>query len=180
MRPWCFLDLDGVLVDFVAGALKLHKHHIPYQQVRWDFYNQIGLSSEADFWKDMGYDFWKGLDWTMEGRELLTALEDLFGRERIVLLTSPCLTPGCVDGKLEWVRKNLPSYTRQILVGSIKQAIAAPHKLLVDDNQDNTQKFTDAGGLTVLVPRPWNRLADRAYETGFSVPDLIWSIKTLI
>ncbi len=155
MRPVCLLDLDGVLVDFVGGALSLHGKHVPPSEVRWDFLTQIGLEP-ADFWRPLGRSFWAGLPWTAEGRELLDVVEDVFGPENVCLLTSPCATPGCCEGKLDWVARELPAYRRRVLVGACKHLVAGPGKLLLDDHDANVEAFREAGGSAILVPRPWN------------------------
>ena len=162
MKPVCFLDLDGVLVDFVGGALAMHGKHIPPAEVRWDFLTQIGFDGVNDerFWAPMGRDFWAGLGWTADGRAILAAVEEAFGAEQVCLLTSPCLTPGCAEGKLDWVRRETPGYARRVLVGPCKHLLAGPRKLLVDDHDANCEAFNRAGGASVLVPRPWNTRRD--------------------
>lgn len=168
MKPVCFLDLDGVLVDFVGGALAMHGKHIPPAEVRWDFPSQVGFDgvNAAAFWAPLGRDFWAGLGWTADGRGILAAVEDAFGPERVCLLTSPCLTPGCAEGKLDWVRRELPGYARRVLVGPCKHLLAGPGKLLVDDHDANCEAFAKAGGASVLVPRPWNEYRDDCRSDG--------------
>lgn len=153
MVDTCFLDLDGVLVDFVGGALKLHGRELPYEQTEWNFQHQLGIPAE-EFWPPMGHDFWAGLEWTADGKEILAGLEDIF--ETIVILTSPIDTPGAVEGKMAWIRREMPAYTRRFFVGPPKQTIASETKLLIDDHTDNVSLWRAAGGPAVLVPRPWN------------------------
>lgn len=160
----CFLDLDGVLVDFVGGAFALHGRSLPRRAVQWDFDKQLGIPA-ADFWAPMGQAFWAGLDWTPEGRLLLGGIEGLFG-ENVVLLTSPCQTVGAVEGKVDWIRQYLPRYSRRFFVGPAKHTIAGPGKVLVDDHEGNVTPFVAHGGNAVLVPRPWNRRASETNDNG--------------
>lgn len=156
----CYLDMDGVLVDFVKGALAAHDRTLPPAEVLWDFPSQIGFKgNEASFWAPLGHAFWYNLDWTGEGVELLDGLEDLFG-DRVVLMTSPCATPGAVEGKVDWIRRRLPRYSRQFFVGPAKHLAAGPGKILVDDHDGNVTEFRACGGAAVLVPRPWNSLRE--------------------
>ena len=153
----CLLDMDGVLVDFVAGAAKHHGFD-PVVVDRWDFVEKVGLTT-AQFWNPLNADFWAGLPWTPDGREILAAVEDAFGKENVCLLSSPCDTAGCMDGKLTWIREHLPGYRRRFLFGPAKEFAANGNRVLVDDSDGNAEAFRNAGGPVLLVPRPWNRLA---------------------
>lgn len=169
MTPVCFLDLDGVLVDFVGGAFRLHGRSVPAADVQWGFPEQLGFSGVNDpaFWEPMGFDFWAGLAWTPEGRDVLRSVEAAFG-DRVAVMTSPCDTPGAVEGKVAWVRRELPAYRRRFFVGPAKDMAAGPGKVLVDDHDANVDKFVAAGGAAVLVPRPWNRRRDETVDGRFS------------
>jgi hypothetical protein len=173
-----FLDLDGVLVDFVGGAFAHHGKSLPMREVRWDFPKQLGFEDAwaESFWAGLGYDFWANLDWTAEGQALLAQLEGLFG-DRIALLTSPAKTSGCAEGKLAWIGRHLPKYARRYFIGPPKELIAGPGKILVDDHEENTRKFAAAGGRAILVPRPWNcRRHETDNEGRFNVARLAGEI----
>ena len=173
-----FFDLDGVLANFVGGALRLHNrdHDVPVESCRWNFMTQLGFTGENDpaFWAPLGFDFWAGLSPYSDGMALLRATEQRFAKDgvgEIGLLTSPCDTPGCVDGKRAWVAKHLPSYRRKLFVGSAKQLFAGPGKLLIDDHDSNVNAFEAAGGRAVQPPRPWNRHRETSLAGGlFDVP----------
>ena len=100
------LDLDGVLVDFTTGAQRVHGKKIPLSEVRWGLEEQFGLDPD-EFWKPMDHDLWAGLNWTVEGKELLSGIERMCG-DRVVLMTKPCDTHGGVEGKVSWIKKHLP------------------------------------------------------------------------
>ena len=104
----------------------------------------------------MGHGFWAYVEWTLVGKELLAGLERLFHGE-VVLMTSPCDTEGSVSGKVEWIRRELPAYSRRFFVGPCKHAAAGPGKVLIDDHDANVDMFKSHGGRAVLVPRPWNQ-----------------------
>ncbi len=176
MKPTCYLDMDGVLVDFVSGALRAHGRAIYPKKVRYEFPVDLGFKSPHDpaFWNPLGREFWSSLDWTGEGKELLAGLELIFG-ERIVLVTSPPLLPlGAVDGKEQWVQRNLPAYMDRLVITRAKYLMAGPAKLLVDDNNDNIVQHYAGGGRVVMVPRPWNARRHQTDDEGrFSVDAII-------
>jgi 5'(3')-deoxyribonucleotidase len=155
MNLTCFLDMDGVLVDFAGAAQKLHGKILPPAEVKYDFWEQMGLTPD-EFWAPIDADFWANLEWTAEGQELLEALERKFTPQNIIIMTSTSNKRGATDGKLDWIEKHIPQYSRRYLMGPTKSAAAARGKILVDDFQFNTTDFMLSGGHSVLVPRPWN------------------------
>ncbi len=170
-----FFDIDGLLANFVSGALAHHgRADIPHGSVTWGVESQLGLTPEA-FWRDLGHSFWSNLAPYPDGMELLTRVAAHVGAERIGLLTSPCETAGCVEGKREWVARYLPDYRRRLFVGSAKHLFASPTKILIDDHNFNVDSFTGAGGLAVMPPRPWNRLASECKPGGMFCPDAVFA-----
>lgn len=158
MAPVVFFDLDGVLADFVRGAFRLHGREVPVRSVRWDFWTQLGFQPGNDpaFWGPMDRGYWRELPAYGDGFILLAAVERMVPRDRIALATSAQGSDGCIDGKRDWVKHNLPEYLPRLFTGAAKELFAAPGKLLIDDSDMNVTKFRAAGGETVLVPRPWN------------------------
>jgi 5'(3')-deoxyribonucleotidase len=163
----CFLDLDGVVADFVAGAVLRHNMGINKNQCRWEFdiahCNKTGMS-RSDFWDAFDYDFWRSLPKTAEAYQLVFDLTHIFGIKNICILTSPPRTKGSVDGKLEWITEHFPQFKRQFLVGPAKYFLAHPNAILVDDHDENERLFNQYGGKCILVPRPWNRRRDEVMD----------------
>lgn len=166
-----FFDMDGVLSDFVGGALKHHnRDDLDRAGAPWGLESHLGLTPEQ-FWSSLGYEFWRDLLPLADGFALLGHAERLVGRDNVALLSSPCDTPGCADGKRDWVRRHLPEYRRRLFLGSAKEMFAGPTKILVDDHDGNVEKFRRAGGRAVMPPRPWNRDRDLCVAGGdFFIP----------
>lgn len=159
------LDMDGVLVDFIGGAMKLHNKHYPgyphdpiaqTEQMPWDI-EPIFQMSAPELWEPMGLEFWSNLSPLPWMRQVVGMLEAEFGEEHICILTSPVRTDGCIDGKMAWIRKHLPQYKRRFLVGPAKEFCSSARHALVDDHEGNEVKFKEAGGHSFLFPAPWNR-----------------------
>lgn len=150
-----FIDLDGVLVDFTKGALSHHNRVVPYSEITWDFHKQMGLSG-TEFWSPLGEHFWATLKPTEEFENLVHIMFNLMETEKVFLVSSPCLTLGCITGKARWVERYLPSFTRRLILTGDKHILAGPRKLLIDDNADNCSQWSRAGGQFFLFPRPWN------------------------
>jgi 5'(3')-deoxyribonucleotidase len=161
MKTQVFLDVDGVLADLVKGIAAYFKIPNPYDNPAnlGNYHLDKILGMDADsFWGPLGYDFWENLDFMDDAHAILFRVFHHVTDKQVTLLTSPISTPGCAEGKLSWVRKKLPKFHRRTLVGSNKEAIAAPGKLLIDDYDRNVDAWIEAGGPAIQVPRPWNRL----------------------
>jgi 5'(3')-deoxyribonucleotidase len=152
--------MDGVLVDFDGGACKIHGVASPWLKPenlgKWGAEKEFGFSYD-DFWLPMGETFWAKLKWTAEGQEILAITERVFGRENICLMTTPCQTAGCAAGKIEWIKKNMPTeYREQFMLGFQKYFCAHTDTILIDDSDKNVNAFRAHGGSAILVPRLWN------------------------
>ncbi|NOQ21613.1 MAG: hypothetical protein GQ565_03035 [Candidatus Aegiribacteria sp.] len=174
-----FLDMDGVLANWVGGIHKLLNIPFsvdkwPYKTGRegWHFHNEIGLSFEQiDGVCD--YDLWTNLDWTPDGRDIYSYTCLVFGRHNIRLLTAPMPNVMSASGKVAWVQKNIPELSKQLIISTAPKSMFArvPDSVLIDDSSDNVDAWRAAGGRAILVPRPWNddcARADRASGVVFS------------
>lgn len=83
-------------------------------------------------------------------------VERRFGPRNIVVCTSVPLDSEAASGKLKWIQREIPEYSRRYLLGPAKE-FCAPG-LMIDDSDFNVDNFELAGGKAVLVPRPWNSL----------------------
>lgn len=157
-----FLDLDGVLADFVQGAVELHGYDSdPYGPVanrgRWDLEKIIGIP-EQDFFSPMGYDFWANLKPLPWAWQLMDIVNETFGEENVAIMTSPVPRDGCIDGKRAWIKKHLPNIGTRVFFGKHKWLCANPHALLIDDYPKNVNRFRRNGGQGLLFPAKWNKL----------------------
>lgn len=153
----CLLDMDGVLVDFIGGACKHHGIKNPYDYPanlgKYDLMELILIKPE-EFWKTLDREFWANLDPMHDFDPIMQLLEIEIGLKNICLLSSPCQTEGCMEGKLDWIKKYLPDFKRRFLFGPAKHFCSRNSRLLIDDSEMNTDSYD---GQSILVPRPWNR-----------------------
>jgi 5'(3')-deoxyribonucleotidase len=167
-----FLDMDGVLVDFVLPAMRMHgadltsEYHYP-DGFNWDvvgatnyirgrdhigYYYPQTVSYE-DFWKALGFQWWSSLKPYPWAGLFIQELEK-YGSVR---LATSAATSECAAGKYTWVKKNLPQYLDKLHIGCCKSDFAQDGALLIDDRDKNCDDFIAAGGMAILVPRPWNK-----------------------
>ena len=171
-----FLDLDGVLADFVSAARDVHRYHDPanvpadYVAAKWDFFTDWGITGKT-FWSHIhakGLDFYGS--WVQPYSWALTILREVDrGHDDFAVLTAPSSSHWSYAGKKLWVDTYLrPACRRPIklIVANMphgedtKHLLAGPDRLLIDDNDENVGEFRRAGGHAVVFPQLWNSRAD--------------------
>lgn len=156
------LDMDGVLVDFLSGALKaLNRNFNKTYTIeeyadkfgQWGTYDFYGIS-KAEFWQSIEEtpDFWynlKPMPWYKELYSFLSEMGD------ITIITSPSLDPSCAMQKLQWLDNYMNIKSDAVFMGSRKYLMAG-NGILIDDYSENVNKFRLAGGEAILIPSNWN------------------------
>lgn len=154
------VDIDGVLADFVADALRVHGRE-GHSVTHWNFFEDFPMTL-SDFWRGIdgeGEDFWlnlKAYDWM----DSLLSIVGEYGD--FTLATTPSLSHHCCSGKRLWIQKHFGQRFTKYMIGGQKHLMAKPGVVLIDDNDDNVKKFADCGGAAILFPQPWN--ANRGME----------------
>jgi 5'(3')-deoxyribonucleotidase len=158
-----FMDLDGVLSEWVASAAVAFG--VPYEELmaKWppgsnDIESALGITQD-ELWAVVdaqGESFWSDLPETPWARRLYEGAKKV---GPVVFLTSPSHHPSSLAGKLTWMQRftGNPRF-RDYLVGPRKEACASPGAILIDDHDGNLDKFSAAGGIPICVPRVWNRM----------------------
>jgi 5'(3')-deoxyribonucleotidase len=157
------LDCDGVYADFVTGVLE--KMGIPfpgYDKWPWgrvfDIFPLVG-SNWKEASKHCDAAFWANLPWMPDGEDILAEVEKRFRPNETMILTKPMDHDGSYTGKAEWVTTNMPDFRRRLVPTHIPKSEFAHsfNCLLIDDSQENVDKYIAAGGAAILVPRPYNQ-----------------------
>lgn len=160
MQPRCFIDLDGVLADFVRAALQVHGRTIAdIPPGTYELEKVWGLTG-GEFWEPLrGAAFWSNIDQTPEALQIMHVARACFGQDNIAILTAPSQDPECYWGKKLWVRANFPDLEGRLIFATpgTKQFFSSPINTLMDDRDSNIEEWRAAGGQGVLVPRPWNK-----------------------
>lgn len=151
------LDMDGVLVDFFRAALRKHNaEHLVYgwPPGEWFMERVLGISDKA-FWAPIDADpsFWMSLSGYQDWRKLYAAC---CAYAPTTIATTPSHHPHSAYGKVVWLQKHLGEDFRSYMLGPQKHLLATPTRLLIDDRDENCERFEKAGGKALLVPRPWN------------------------
>jgi 5'(3')-deoxyribonucleotidase len=180
MSARIMLDMDGILADFVEGACVAHRAANPYEAgaTGWNIVDLLNKTPDA-FWAGMGYGFWANLRKTPEADSIVREAERAVGRSNIGILSTPCLTPGCIDGKLDWLKEHYPEFARSYCFTARKEFAASKSAVLIDDADHNADAFTAAGGHAVLYPRPWNTNRGKPYPLSYFRTALRQAVATI-
>jgi 5'(3')-deoxyribonucleotidase len=156
------LDMDGVLSDFLSGAIKVlnkkfNKTITLEQYVKefgcWETYDYFGITPK-EFWDAIGEEehFWLNLKPIPWAKDLYKALDQI---GEVTIVTSPSLDPQCIVEKYQWLSKYLGVGTDKVFMGTRKYLLAG-NGILIDDYFKNVESFKEAGGKAILVPSVWN------------------------
>lgn len=175
------LDLDGVFVDFVGAAFKTFDITLSGlgeypKRAGWNVVKALNILrreqglypvSDDQFWGRFDEDFWSHLQWYPGAVQLYETVIKAFGAGNVWISTSATLQPSCAAGKLKWVDREMPEIgSARTFIGRDKWLLAGPDRVLLDDRDKNCLMFSEAGGLSVLVPRPWN-MSSHVEDTNF-------------
>ncbi len=178
-----FLDMDGVLCNFVGGFCALHGKSAdevfpPGQQGNYEFHDSLGMTRDQ-LWRSIdavGEDHWANMQpypWALELYEHCKSVAPT------IILSTPSLHHSSLSGKCRWLQKYFGSRFRDYLLGPRKEECARPDTVLIDDFETNCEKFAARGGKAIVFPRPWNGLWQLDDPVGHIVRELAkhWSDK---
>ena len=166
------LDLDGVLADFDKGAC--YAHGISPQKMielrtPGDWYlptvfakcKQQSVMSVEEFWQPItrgGAEFWVNLKEFSWHRELVLFISSLKNTEDFHIITAPSQCPTSYTGKVRWIKKQYGAGFDRFAITPHKEIFAQPGVLLIDDREENINKFVAAGGEGLIFPSQGNSL----------------------
>lgn len=169
-RQILYLDMDGVLVDFIGGLCRLFgttesdlaaRHEKP---LPWSLEKLFGRPfAEIDAKADIG--FWYNLEPYPWADEVVETVCRLF-HDRVFLCTSGG-NPGtsyfnrAAIGKALWVHRHYPHLADSLIFAFQKWPLAGPDKILVDDCESHVERFQANDGEAILFPQWWNSEWDR-------------------
>jgi len=156
----CFLDMDGVLADFLGGCCRAHNRPSPYTDPKsfgiFELETLFGISG-SKFWEPCnGASFWDDLDKMPDADDIVRLATSVFGVQNIAILTAPSMSSYCVPGKRRWIKRQFPQFSDQMIFTGAKRFLAGPDRVLIDDRSRNIEDFRQAGGTAITVPRLWN------------------------
>jgi 5'(3')-deoxyribonucleotidase len=160
-----YLDMDGVLVDFVGGVFKRYDID-PSEQANiksWDFFAEYDID-EQHFWNTVAarVGFWRDLEPYPYAKAVFNMCHKY--AEEVKICTS-CGCPAAASGKNDWIKEHLGLASKDVIHIVDKWRLAyMPKTILIDDSEVNLAYWHNActaanRGLyawSILFPQPWN------------------------
>ena len=156
-----FVDMDGVLADFVQGVQGPKYLNGPLTDHLYDD-NKIELSNKGLF-KDLPL---------MPGmKDLINAVKDTGVYWEILTCTGELNRKKVAQDKTIWIRKHVDPgvVITCTFKGEQKAAYAKPGSILIDDRPRNIKAWTDAGGIGILHKNAADTIAQLQDLTRFLV-----------
>ncbi len=138
MTRHLFLDCDGVLADFDAGARLVLGTDVRTFEAR---------HGKREFWRRLARtkDFYATLPEMPDARELFDAVRHL----NPTILTGLPLGNWAAPQKVRWAAEHFPGVPIITCMARDKHHHMSPGDVLVDDRADHRGKWEDAGGVFV-------------------------------
>ena len=148
-------DLDGVLADFVSASYEVHGKEAE-QAIKWNYFEDWNLGPGEFFGEIRKYkDFWRNLNpypWKNSLVREICKYDPEF-----LIMTKPDDHYNSWGGKFDWIGNHLNiSRADRIMMGGSKHLLAAPNRVLIDDNDKNIEMWRDHGGIGILFPQLYN------------------------
>lgn len=184
------LDMDEVLTDFVGGACRLHGvsreevDELRAQMGTWYVEPVLTLLlnrriQAEDFWKpihEQGEGFWTGLELLPWAHELIEYVKSLQIDWHIV--TSPSRCPSSYSGKVKYLKRMFGSHFDRFVISPHKHLLAKPGVVLIDDREENIEKFIKAGGDGLVFPSAGNKFHKLSQDPVAHIRSMFNSLET--
>ena len=155
-----FIDVDGVLTDFVGGFLTCYDQHggeIPegFEVTSWTSIDFLPSRMALDMaWND--WDLMRYLPPVMDN---IDAVQELLEDQENEVYLATAIAQHHIFGRLHWLERTMPWFPKDhVIFCSHKHVLAGD--MLVDDNVTNLVAWCTANpdGVGVLIDRPYNRV----------------------
>lgn len=151
-----FVDMDGVLCDFVSAIYGIKGKQ--YREVEYrggfdDLWQNVGMTEE-EMWAIVDHtpDWWRSLKPYPWANDLMELLMNQGVPVRILSTARKHHTS--YSGKVQWLEDH--GFNQPLILCAEKNLLAGPGRVLVDDKEENVAEWVADGGMGITFPQPWN------------------------
>ena len=144
-----YVDLDGVLADFVKGVAQLLDGGYSEEKYESDPKYRSKMWKAVEDYAKEGGKLWLELDPMHDAKQLWNYVKD-YGPEILSATGNP--EYGAAPQKLEWVAQHVDPNVKVNLTrkSADKAEYAAPNYILIDDKEKSIGPWKAAGGIGIL------------------------------
>lgn len=154
-----YLDVDGVLANYVEGILRLtgekavqHDDIKDYDIHKFISATQAWVEEQRDMW---GGAFWENLPAYSNAKQIVAEAKEL--ADHICFLTTPSGAIESRHGKLRWLEEHFGPGLDVCFAQLGKHHYGSCERtMLIDDNPRTVSEFANTGSFALVQPRPWN------------------------
>lgn len=131
--------MDGVLVDFDGGFMKISKGKHPdslKKNIFWAMFYSLTKGKETEYWAN--------LPWMKDGKTLWNYIS----KYKPDLLTAPPSTAAKI-GKKQWADTNLGGVNIIFRQARDKHQLVEPNAILIDDKESTIDTWNQKGGIGI-------------------------------
>ena len=144
-----YVDMDGVLTDF-ERRFEQFAGVTPNEFIDQKTIEFGKKKAEEQFWdlidKQIGVRFWVGMPWMPQGEKLWKYIKKF----KPIILYSPSRDESSRIGKGLWVKRNIPGTPLKLAYKADGKArYASPTSILIDDRDDNIERWKSSGGIGI-------------------------------
>jgi 5'(3')-deoxyribonucleotidase len=152
------IDTDGVIRDFVKGIEEQRGLNFDFSTGK-SIQVLMGVEDHEFRTRLDNFLFWQHLQPTKDAKEIFEIVKKYFAPENIFIISSSQQTPLAIYGCIKWYKKYTPYFYKneKIIFCKDKSLFANKGTILIDDYEKTCRQFSQKGGYSILVPRPWNR-----------------------
>jgi phosphoglycolate phosphatase-like HAD superfamily hydrolase len=142
--PKLFIDMDGVLVDFIAGVGNILGMNNAKRNTTLDKHEWQAIKDVENFWIDLP---------KLRGTDQLWNFVKKFRPD--ILSAAPADWPEAKIQKTQWLKNNLGGVSGKIHIVQRKDKVNfAERNVLIDDFDKNIKEWEAAGGIGILYKSP--------------------------
>lgn len=158
-----YIDVDGVVCDFVSGICGLmagrpndypnmFDRMIQWPKGEYDLNKAIGYQGEL---ATLSEAFWAALKPTVDAGEIVDTV--LKYTDKIIFATKIC-SSDCLKGKQAWLNRYYPGYP-VVYLDNVPKAVLCRdwNAFLLDDSEEECVAWNAVGKVrAITIPRQWN------------------------
>jgi 5'(3')-deoxyribonucleotidase len=164
VKPFVYLDFDGVIANWTGTTLTRAGKNVPQKQFISNYYaGNIGRHVIDEMMKSI--DFWASIEPYSHAEKLVETINEIFENDWC-FLTKGIGHNASFTGKAVWCEQYFPQYIKRLVITGSKKCNLCRHpsQFLIDDNVKNVEEWKKNNGVAYRwkeITDDWQEQADK-------------------